>query len=112
MKTVFTNTKHTPGPWRVKKSTRFNEHGIQEYAWVGFGRIGDESTILSVNLPSEENEANARLIAAAPELLQAIKEIKETITYGLLINTLENKACTELLIDDLNKLIEKAEGKL
>ena len=61
--------KHTPGPWRVKRSTHFAQNDIKEYFWVGFGPIGDETPIFKKDLT--ENEANARLIAAAPELLEA-----------------------------------------
>lgn len=53
--------KFTPGPWTAKPFDR---------TWVVcFG--GDEYLIGGVHL---NREANARLIAAAPELLEALKD--------------------------------------
>lgn len=54
--------KHTPGPWTVTKETRVQAGDIifrQEH---------------SVGKTYEELDANARLIAAAPELLEALAE--------------------------------------
>lgn len=69
-------TKHTPGPWVV-------ENGLQ--VWKS-GHNTVESpricTFKNAALPVEqisyvEMEANARLIAAAPDLLEALKEIEK-----------------------------------
>ena len=58
-------TKHTQGPWEITA-----EHiitGNSEYiAWL------DESTV-----PETEWRANARLIAAAPELLDLLREAEK-----------------------------------
>jgi hypothetical protein len=59
--------KHTPGPWAVSDgailSDRVNAYGN---FWIcGFGR-GDEAN-------TDEDQANARLIAAAPDLLRACR---------------------------------------
>ena len=58
----MTHTKHTPGPWTLK---HFDE--CQTVV------IGDGVTlaIVSVGEGRPNGEANARLIAAAPELLAA-----------------------------------------
>lgn len=66
--------KHTPGPWRLKRATYFPERNqINEYCWVGYGPIGDETPVWGRSIL--ENEANCRLIAAAPEMLDWIKAI-------------------------------------
>jgi hypothetical protein len=64
-------TKHTPGPWHYQ----FNGFAIT---------IGDESTrhnylehdytVAKIGGNSMQDEANARLIAAAPDLLEACEE--------------------------------------
>lgn len=57
------HSKHTPGPWDVDegdKSTIYELDAANPIAEV----FSDRS--------AEENEANARLIAAAPELLDAL----------------------------------------
>lgn len=62
--------KHTTGPWHINKtrSGYFVMAPLLELAAI-------RSTLVGV--PNEENqaEANARLIAAAPELLEVIKLI-------------------------------------
>ena len=72
-----TTTKHTPGPWHIGVGN--GEGSI--FADNGRTRIEIGGTTLypicQVNRKweDEEDEANARLIAAAPELLQAIKDL-------------------------------------
>ena len=69
---------HTKERWRLKRGTFFNELGeIQEYHWVGFGRIGDETPIWSKGI--KENEANMRLAASAPEMLQALQAVADSM---------------------------------
>lgn len=77
-------TQHTPGPWRVEeqpyKSSAFYIRGTKPngkpMTW-GLGAVAHipRSTVL----PSE---ANARLIAAAPELLEALQNCLEQIAGG------------------------------
>ena len=67
-------SKHTPGPWEVVNnppnedgSTATSIYGSDQYvADVYCGYAG------SKNMPNAEAAANARLIAAAPELLEAL----------------------------------------
>jgi len=56
-------TKHTPGPWRVEDV--FFIFGPDQH------QTADSRTW---SRTPEEDEANARLIAAAPELLEALQE--------------------------------------
>lgn len=62
--------QHTPGPWTIRYGTNlFSESGRLVASTGGHslnGRFGDEHRI---------NVANARLIAAAPELLAALNQI-------------------------------------
>lgn len=72
----MTNVKHTPGPWRVVES-------IDGYF------AGRKTTVKAGNLrvlspwqhrphpEFDEFEANARLIAAAPDLLGALRMVQE-----------------------------------
>ncbi len=65
--------KHTPGPWMI--------HDMEERVVVTVSKkpsicIADTAAI---GTPLEVNRANARLIAAAPELLEALRETKEWI---------------------------------
>ena len=67
--------KHTPGPWTVEKSLE-QKHGtrviaIAPVAWCGtnssFGVDGNQS------ISAKQARANAHLIAAAPDLLEALQ---------------------------------------
>jgi hypothetical protein len=61
-------SEHTPGPWEWSHTNDRYRHtihvGIVEIAKTPRCHIDDH----------DENEANARLIAAAPELLEALEE--------------------------------------
>lgn len=61
-------TKHTSGPWVINKLEVNDTDGNNRLvAMVNGGRIKAES------------EANAQLIAAAPEMLEALEEIHERL---------------------------------
>jgi hypothetical protein len=76
-------TQHTPGPWtfhRESSCDRGDSYGVRAPAphhWV----------IPTLNI----NPADARLIAAAPELLEALKNLLESHYNGNIINA----DCTE-----------------
>lgn len=64
------STQHTPGPWHVSKAspTRVIESGPRGNSIAKMG--------LNLGVCSQgEAESNARLIAAAPELLEALQEM-------------------------------------
>jgi hypothetical protein len=73
------NTQHTPGPWRVKSS---NPSGTLEI-------VGGEQYHHVCKLDGKRQEshfhaqqANAKLIAAAPELLAALQEAERVIRFA------------------------------
>lgn len=87
--TTAEKAKHTPGPWSVSTTDRYIRyqgiHGPNICDLEVFGGHRDE------------NEANARLIAAAPEILEALVAIVEAGYLG----------------DDINgKLLAKAEAAI
>lgn len=76
-------SKHTPGPWRVEE-------------WDGVPlRITTDSVIVARvewDQPiADEDEANARLIAAAPDLLEAAQNLS-AISDGIIVNLTEAEA--------------------
>jgi len=65
---------HTPGPWHLETNYRGNEHHAVDIYWVKKGRRRYPiATLTRVHVTVAEFEANARLIAAAPELLEALQ---------------------------------------
>jgi hypothetical protein len=77
--TTTMNTKHTPGPWTQYRDSR------------GYVRIqsnvqgGPVAFIEEMNNTggTEQDHANARLIAAAPELLEALERITRVASVEL-----------------------------
>lgn len=89
-------TKHTPGPWEIERgySTIIKSIGPcvpDEYAGSAWLEVSD---------------ADARLIAAAPDLLRALSDLIETITAPY-ASELE----TRLAIKDAKIEISKATGE-
>jgi hypothetical protein len=65
--------KHTPGPWSIDRTSE--RHGQRPYG-ISAGKRGPTPKNIvnwgGVAAPtSQESEANARLIASAPDLLEA-----------------------------------------
>ena len=96
-------SKHTPAPWtlgkgKVRVRTEKNNDGISEL-------IAECYTTGNAILypPLEEREANARLIASAPELLEALKALVACIDETRGMNAWN-------ALEQANKAISKAEG--
>jgi len=73
-------SKHTEGPWTMDSEMRTSVNaGDKHIAMVNFYKTGK-----SDDVSGDEHEANARLIAAAPELLAALEAVVECQkhTYG------------------------------
>ncbi len=62
---------HTPGPWRVHPKN--NERVIQSSE--------DIAVMCGIFRDTIEREANARLIAAAPELLAMVKKLRNYVGH-------------------------------
>ena len=97
--------KHTPGPWK-----------ICEYSWsdTGIYPNGENSwpvCKLNIYQATEETQsklesimdANARLIATAPELLEMCKSCAEDLAFS-------KENCDKELRQQLLSVIAKAEG--
>jgi hypothetical protein len=102
--------EHTPGPWRL----------TTDYEEKLYIKGSNSSAPLAVVVPlprgvlcrlcgkkihshciSNEGEANARLIAAAPELLAALEEMEIMV---------QDRAYSQIVIDRTRAAIAKAKG--
>jgi hypothetical protein len=100
---------HTPGPWRVSDFDH-TEIIMNDLAGTYIAGVRDEA------IPYEEARANARLIAAAPELLAALKDARETIER----DAQRLRACAEQShpeerdghMDGANALIEQVDAAI
>ncbi len=105
------NVKHTPGPWEYVPSNE--HHGPYVANGWGAGDICDCYTMTLPNQPSTasggpsrpihfqhgEAEANARLIASAPDLLEALRMAKVWLDFDGRFD-----------MQGINAAIAKAEG--
>ena len=93
--------KHTKGPW-IKNSHWTNECNGTRIE--GLEITDTDGNIICLTwdseFPEETDEANAQLIAAAPELLEALKRV------------LDNLNEPDKIICIAERAIAKAEGKL
>lgn len=76
----MSNTKHTPGPWHISSASKNAINAERNNKPIGIGTTYyDPDSVYFIG--QDEAIANAILIAAAPELLQAlIKERDRAVT--------------------------------
>ena len=98
-------TKHTPGPWRLGEVRHAD---ITEHGYDGIIRNVEGDPVASVGFSGYSKKtayANARLIAAAPDLLAALKDyVGETDRVGLSLRGVHAK---RMALD----VIRKSEGE-
>lgn len=92
---------HTPGPWEIGHQAKVAVYGYEDLG----GEYSHHRTCVAHcnhtgDVPAGVDEANARLIAAAPELLAACK---------LALGAFERNDCINW--DSLARAIAKAEGR-
>lgn len=78
--------EHTPGPWRVEdigspENTLhvIADNGAPSYDWQFLATVSDD---FEKGVDWGQTQANARLIAAAPELLTACEALLDLIASG------------------------------
>jgi hypothetical protein len=85
---------HTPGPWRIDSKTRFGDYTI----------AAGESVKTCEFIAKTQSEANARLIAASPELLEIVK------AYRNLLRTMASTEGELATFAHIESVLAKAEG--
>jgi len=116
-------SKHTPGPWKFSRWDQFGDARFyisQEEGAPYTPNYSDVATIIA-ETPSGERvqiqEANARLIAAAPDLLKALKECRNAIQGGQPLEPYDSRGAGyqqqfgAAFLDYLNAAIAKATGE-
>lgn len=92
----MTNTNYTKEPWK---------HGEPSFGW--FHVFAGNKTIAKLPFSansSDEHAANARLIAAAPELVEALKEILE----GAVVHNRQEQRITNYAVNLARAALKKA----
>ena len=88
---------HTPGPWMVAENLFGNTASYEVYTHTE-SKSGKGGYTRICQITPKDQKANARLIAAAPELLEALE------------NCLGFVVAHPQLTEDLRNLIAKARG--
>jgi hypothetical protein len=88
---------HTPGPWRIE-----HDHDITIYS-------GDVPLVHTMG--DEASEANARLIAATPDLLEALKDIVEDLEARWDMSDRRTNPGIVSCVEKGRHAIAKAEGR-
>ena len=70
---MTTETKHTPGPWHIAPRKPGNAYRITQSETPQTGALVIADLSCGAHRPDAEQAANARLIAAVPDLLEALK---------------------------------------
>lgn len=95
-------SKHTPGPWEITVNN-YDHYGIHQAGMNGMA-------IIWINKQhSEMDDANARLIAAAPELLEALRQAADEL--DAIMNQKGHTAKTRAIRDTSYAAIAKAQGE-
>ncbi|SRR5579885_2448370 len=100
------SAKFTPGPWEYRRDKETDRH----YVGCGIYCIVNDAfaTRETKNCGQVEREANARLIAAAPELYEALKQLVEQ--YGLMPDGPLGRGLTNGAFLDARAALQKADG--
>ena len=101
----MTETKFTPGPWSVEDDIQmrriYSSEGYEEIH-VGYNINSPSGEIVGCEGITDSEPFNAHLIAAAPELYEALVRMKEWC---------ENDVGAELPCDSINTALAKARGE-
>lgn len=76
--TTKSKAQHTPGPWYIGEQIAINcvPGDVPAYWGIGNGKAHIARAVNTGCVPGDQALANARLIAAAPDLLAALQAVK------------------------------------
>lgn len=102
---------HSSPSWRVTRSENPQVYGGQDHFVVQIDpEHGSGLIVADIEPQMSEAEANARLIAAAPELLTAAREARDYVRF-LTADDSYGKDDPAAMIRLLDQVIAKAEGR-
>ena len=96
-------SEHTPGPWHYGGIARIYAYHEGPHKFL-HSRVVSLVPAAELENGEDERRANARLIAAAPELLAALKDL-----YGVAVGS--ETILPRALLEAAAAAISKAEGK-
>jgi hypothetical protein len=70
---------HTPGPWEIRRQREWCSEETYAQVWTPRGLLCNGVSCI----PGEDREANARLIAASPDLLGALVRLATAVAEAI-----------------------------
>jgi hypothetical protein len=109
---MSSDMKHTPGPW-FEPTESAAKYGFPR--WDIIAKDGDGVQYIAKALPveasKEKRQANARLIAAAPDLLSASNRLVYAVSMAIQEGKISADAILEHEMRAVYDAIAKAEGR-
>jgi hypothetical protein len=106
------DNNHTTGPWQAKAEEK-TFHKVPRI--IGYDILAETECLTRVHhLGANRNEemaANARLIAAAPEMLEALETALSSLEYAARVLEAPEKSAFRETIEDARSAIAKAKGQ-
>jgi len=119
----MTETKHTPGPWKIVRNMGFGVEGVKETddpeCQMGFaGPNGErvcwfgQSADYYPTEGDEPSEADARIMVAAPDLLAELKRTRDDLmNVKAFCPFAATREAISRMIRRIDTAIAKAEGR-
>ena len=106
-------SKFTKGTWELNKHFDVVSENGQFVALccIRHKKLGYHY-IESIKLYNEETKANARLIAAAPEMYEMITKLVDSITIVELLNRMQVVKVNPVLIESAKRLLAEIDGEV
>jgi hypothetical protein len=108
-------TSYTPGPWEVAHGGSYNRGEMVSEEW--FVRRPDDDVAIAADIidpyDSKPSEANARLIAHAPELVEALEAAlgwMDALKVGGIV-PVGRRALVELKMKEIGAVLAAARGE-
>ena len=100
---VLIMPKFTKGEWFIENYSSMLDVAAKGHGSICTVECGYQLEEMLID-PTDEEQANAHLIAAAPDMYKLLDELKRHMD-------LEYSASPDEWIDDINKLLSKAKGE-
>ncbi len=114
----MSEVKHTPGPWCLGNPRIIDQLEVRQGITAGGSWHNGEPIVVDLcqfktNHEFPRMESNARLISAAPELLEALKRaaqgLRNQVEFGIVPDSYKCE-CSDIAAD-FESIIAKAEGR-
>ena len=105
----MSETKFTPGPWYIRKTGKHWNNAELDNIEICYGK--DDECICD----TVYQDSDARLIAAAPDMYEALKEVVRYTAPGgarTITEAMESIKWYERVKEQINAALAKAEGSI